>query len=1178
MQAEARSSTWIAAEAPFLGDDNRNGYTIFSYRTSQDLQFTVKSLIYATGPSRWRTEVFTDLKPGTSYFIQVEYFDLDGVVEGGPTTLRRQVFGPVTTPPPPPQAPLGVSVEQATAENGSDEILVAVPIRDDANANSTATFEVAEDVPDMPDYYLKWSLRCGAPPFELPLPQIGGAQEGTFPDPLHPKMCRIRSLTPGATYRIRVRITDPEGIITGPAEQVLRNIRYYGGENVALHKAVAAIPGSTTCCNDPAELTDGRIQYEDSQHGFAWPDSSFCITGACPLAYSMATIDLGQQPIKINRVAIWFHDEEAVPLSWGIETSTDGDTYQPVSSVNEPQCRTATSPLRTGWSYPACEHSVSFAPVLARYVRYRFDPSTLFGIKRPWVVELEVFRAGELTPAPAALSFNAQPAETTSGEQAVSFTNTGLVPVTLQAPRIDPPGAFTFTNRCPAVLNSAAVCAIGVRFVSSGLPGPRLAALVLDHDGEGAPSVVPLSGETVTQALPAVTVDRTSLQFPAVAIGAQTAEQSIRIVVAGVVPAGISVVPPGAGFVINNGCPQPPQQVSPGQCTIRVAFAPNTAETFNDRLTLSWPGGSQEVSLFGSALADTDGDGIPDEWETGPKNVQGEIIDLAAMGASVGVKDVFVELDYLEDAGHTHRPKPEAIQKVVDAYWAKGIALHVDCGPSCVMNPATGATWNDLSRSNPLPHIDPITGSTDALGFLEGKNYSWSSFDAIRSQNLGNARSVIFRYGIFAHSLGGNSDYTGLSRVQMRADQSTASHFIVSLGSYSSVVGNVLEQAGTFMHELGHNLGLTHGGCITENSAVRCDQNPYKPNYLSVMDYLFQTRGLFRLQQDGTYSDGTIDYSDGRLAQLDKANLDETQGLGSGAAGFGTRYWCTNAGEQPIWPADGAIDWNCDTGYGTGIKANIDKQGPDPPTGKLDGASDWDHLDFVGGSIGQAGVPPPEPETTPLDELTWTEDQRIHTVFGVSVKSGPPPRLVPGTSGAATFQVKNLTTWPRISSDTFKLTLTFSPSIASWLNTSRVPAEIMLRPGDTQEISVDVLAPPGSGFGEIVLRAVSVGNSKVFDVGRIAITLNPTVHIQAVEVLTFYKQIRLTAVASDPSESALSYQWRVLSKSAAVINGDTATPDFQFGEGAGDYTFEVKVTNATGQSALDRITITYVGQ
>ena len=44
-------------------------------------------------------------------------------------------------------------------------------------------------------------------------------------------------------------------------------------------------------------------------------------------------------------------------------------------------------------------------------------------------------------------------------------------------------------------------------------------------------------------------------------------------------------------------------------------------------------------------------------------------------------------------------------------------------------------------------------------------------------------------------------------------------------------VGSRSEQAGTFMHELGHNLGLRHGGGDNTNC---------KPHHLSVMNYAYQ--------------------------------------------------------------------------------------------------------------------------------------------------------------------------------------------------------------------------------------------------------------------------------------------------------------------------------------------------
>ena len=63
------------------------------------------------------------------------------------------------------------------------------------------------------------------------------------------------------------------------------------------------------------------------------------------------------------------------------------------------------------------------------------------------------------------------------------------------------------------------------------------------------------------------------------------------------------------------------------------------------------------------------------------------------------------------------------------------------------------------------------------------------------------------------------------------------------------------------MHELGHLLGLQHGGADATN---------FKPNYLSVMNYDFQKQGLRIGGQDGHF-----DYSGLKLADLDE-NAEES--------------------------------------------------------------------------------------------------------------------------------------------------------------------------------------------------------------------------------------------------------------------------------------------------------------
>jgi len=164
---------------------------------------------------------------------------------------------------------------------------------------------------------------------------------------------------------------------------------------------------------------------------------------------------------------------------------------------------------------------------------------------------------------------------------------------------------------------------------------------------------------------------------------------------------------------------------------------------------------------------------------------------------------------------------------------------------------------------------------------------------------------------------------------------------------------------GTFMHELGHMLGLRHGGG-SDTTGDAEDSPTYKPNYLSVMNLLYQKSGIVRARQPGTLeptgctSDSgclpgehcfggycaRLDYSTQTLPTwtswpgfLDDGDLDELMGLGSGNSDiilFDTSLNGTCPTGQ-AGPSNGPIDWDGSGIAGDNRHASIDLNRHDHP-------------------------------------------------------------------------------------------------------------------------------------------------------------------------------------------------------------------------------------------------------
>jgi hypothetical protein len=93
--------------------------------------------------------------------------------------------------------------------------------------------------------------------------------------------------------------------------------------------------------------------------------------------------------------------------------------------------------------------------------------------------------------SPSSLSFNTQPAGTTSAPQAVTLTNTGAI--NLQIAHIEASGDFGETNDCGTVLRALTLCTIQVTFAPTA-SGLRTGSLSITDDAADSPQVISLTG------------------------------------------------------------------------------------------------------------------------------------------------------------------------------------------------------------------------------------------------------------------------------------------------------------------------------------------------------------------------------------------------------------------------------------------------------------------------------------------------------------------------------------------------------------------------------------------------------------------------------------------------------------------------------------------------------------
>jgi hypothetical protein len=345
---------------------------------------------------------------------------------------------------------------------------------------------------------------------------------------------------------------------------------------------------------------------------------------------------------------------------------------------------------------------------------------------------------------------------------------------------------------------------------------------------------------------------------------------------------------------------------------------------------------------------DQDGDGIETGWELGgytPLN-NGQVFEkLNELGASPFTKDIFVEVDYMPG----YKMKAGAIALATRSMAMHGINLHISQERS---------QGNDHPKI-PLKHRDADGRMmTKGLGHAgspwpEDSDQAWIAyFDPLKDRFFTPSRWSVFHYCLFVNQYwdGNGSDSTGFSRGIPGSD------FIVAQPDWVktdlSESGQIRMQAGTFLHELGHNLGLNHAGVHANHKDAEQLSVGGKPNHISVMNYNLQ----FGFQRNGKVAFG---YSNLKCNSISEAQVNEATGISCVGHGSQDKIKVTvfsnscsaDGGEGLSIPVGQAVNFNGKRGRKEKLKA-FDLNCDGHVTGLAGTRNEYLDLRFKGGLIG----------------------------------------------------------------------------------------------------------------------------------------------------------------------------------------------------------------------------------
>ena len=282
-----------------------------------------------------------------------------------------------------------------------------------------------------------------------------------------------------------------------------------------------------------------------------------------------------------------------------------------------------------------------------------------------------------------------------------------------------------------------------------------------------------------------------------------------------------------------------------------------------------------KLTVIHKETYDSDRDGLLDFWETseeyiyyfenGNNEISWEkseklkefpgrkivaiIPPLAKMGADPNVPDIYVECDWMKG----FQPTEKQLKPVYEAFQKQNINLHIDAGLDSI-DYVTGDKWETYpgkSGGEEVLYSDEIVLTRVMRGTEKTTEWDW-----YHDNYMVESRRRVFRHCIFANKYkkseedeGGSTGVALGQNFLVTVGKSflniTLMHSLENRYDYSKIVRN------TFMHELGHTLGLDHNRfCYDDHNKApahvntpiseKCSEKD--PLYISVMSYSYQIK------------------------------------------------------------------------------------------------------------------------------------------------------------------------------------------------------------------------------------------------------------------------------------------------------------------------------------------------